>query len=78
MAKAAERTQVSQTQSAVLRQLGLTLTQPQRQLLELLKVPGNEICADCGARNPRWAAWDHGQSPKPIFTVVKAHAFSVH
>ncbi|KAM0790876.1 hypothetical protein ACM66B_004716 [Microbotryomycetes sp. NB124-2] len=32
----------------------------QRQLLELLKVPGNDACADCQARNPRWSAWNHG------------------
>ncbi|GAA6013654.1 hypothetical protein JCM10207_004804 [Rhodosporidiobolus poonsookiae] len=32
----------------------------QRQLLELLKLPGNEICADCKTRNPRWASWDQG------------------
>ncbi|ORY89134.1 hypothetical protein BCR35DRAFT_262791, partial [Leucosporidium creatinivorum] len=31
-----------------------------RQLLELLKLPGNDVCADCRSRNPRWASWDHG------------------
>ncbi|GJN92319.1 hypothetical protein Rhopal_005349-T1 [Rhodotorula paludigena] len=32
----------------------------QRQLLALLKEPGNDQCADCKARNPRWASWDQG------------------
>ncbi|BGP57294.1 hypothetical protein JCM8202_002871 [Rhodotorula sphaerocarpa] len=32
----------------------------QRQILALVKEPGNDQCADCRARNPRWAAWDHG------------------
>ncbi|KAM0747299.1 Arf GTPase activating protein, partial [Meredithblackwellia eburnea MCA 4105] len=31
-----------------------------RLLLELTKLPGNDVCADCRARNPRWAGWDHG------------------
>ncbi|GAA5980032.1 hypothetical protein JCM11641_008268 [Rhodosporidiobolus odoratus] len=32
----------------------------QRQLLALLKEPGNDVCADCKVRNPRWASWDQG------------------
>lgn len=32
----------------------------QRELLELLKVPGNSTCADCRANAPRWAAWNWG------------------
>ncbi|BGP34323.1 Protein gts1 [Rhodotorula toruloides] len=32
----------------------------QRQLLLLLKEPGNDECADCKARSPRWASWDQG------------------
>lgn len=32
----------------------------QRQLMELVKLPGNEICADCTGRNPRWASWSLG------------------
>ncbi|BGP10343.1 Protein gts1 [Rhodotorula toruloides] len=32
----------------------------QRQLQLLLKEPGNDECADCKARNPRWASWDQG------------------
>ncbi|POW13439.1 hypothetical protein PSHT_07688 [Puccinia striiformis] len=38
----------------------------QRILLELLKQPGNEVCADCKTRNPRWASWNLG-----IFICVK-------
>ncbi|GAA5826173.1 hypothetical protein JCM3770_003194 [Rhodotorula araucariae] len=37
-----------------------TADRNQRQLVALLKEPGNDQCADCKARNPRWAAWDHG------------------
>ncbi|CAO1618027.1 unnamed protein product [Sympodiomycopsis kandeliae] len=32
----------------------------QRQVLELSRQPGNEICADCGGRNPRWASHNLG------------------
>ncbi|CAO1632300.1 unnamed protein product [Parajaminaea phylloscopi] len=32
----------------------------QRQLLELAKVPGNDVCADCRGRNPRWASHNLG------------------
>ncbi|KAK4924806.1 UBA domain-containing protein 3 [Elasticomyces elasticus] len=33
----------------------------ERTLQELIKdVPGNAICADCGARNPGWASWSLG------------------
>lgn len=32
----------------------------QRQILALVKEPGNDQCADCRARNPRWASWDQG------------------
>ncbi|GAA5885154.1 hypothetical protein JCM16303_005877 [Sporobolomyces ruberrimus] len=38
----------------------------QRQLLELVKQPGNNQCADCKASNPRWASWDQG-----VFLCVK-------
>ncbi|KAI8882063.1 Arf GTPase activating protein [Backusella circina FSU 941] len=32
----------------------------ERTLNELLKNPGNDACADCGARNPRWASFSLG------------------
>ncbi|UZJ56180.1 hypothetical protein CBS101457_005500 [Exobasidium rhododendri] len=32
----------------------------QRQVLELSKAAGNETCADCGGRYPRWASWNLG------------------
>ncbi|MCJ1276300.1 hypothetical protein MMC21_004105 [Puttea exsequens] len=33
----------------------------ERALQELIKtVPGNDRCADCGARNPGWASWSLG------------------
>ncbi|CEH12232.1 ap-domain-containing protein [Ceraceosorus bombacis] len=31
-----------------------------RQLVQLLKEPGNDQCADCGGRSPRWASWNLG------------------
>ncbi|GAA5938699.1 uncharacterized protein JCM15063_004839 [Sporobolomyces koalae] len=38
----------------------------QRQVLELVKQPGNNQCADCRASSPRWASWDQG-----VFLCVK-------
>lgn len=32
----------------------------ERELQELLRVPGNNQCADCAARNPAWASWNLG------------------
>lgn len=32
----------------------------QRQLQELSRQPGNDTCADCGGRNPRWASHNLG------------------
>jgi hypothetical protein len=33
----------------------------ERTLQELIKnVPGNDRCADCGAKNPGWASWSLG------------------
>ncbi|KAI9302342.1 hypothetical protein BJ944DRAFT_251582 [Cunninghamella echinulata] len=32
----------------------------ERLLNELLKIPGNEYCADCRTRNPRWASYSLG------------------
>lgn len=29
----------------------------EQALKELLKVPGNDRCADCNAMNPGWASW---------------------
>ncbi|KAL1680623.1 hypothetical protein EV122DRAFT_171095, partial [Schizophyllum commune] len=43
----------------------------QRTLLELATLPGNDICADCKARNPRWASHNLG-----IFICV--HCASIH
>jgi len=37
-----------------------TTDRNQRQLVALLKEPGNDQCADCKSRNPRWASWDQG------------------
>ncbi|GAA6014346.1 hypothetical protein JCM11491_005050 [Sporobolomyces phaffii] len=38
----------------------------QRQVVELVKQPGNSQCADCKQPNPRWASWDQG-----VFLCVK-------
>ncbi|KAG9514255.1 ArfGap-domain-containing protein [Aureobasidium sp. EXF-3400] len=32
----------------------------ERMLHDLLKVPGNDRCADCAARNPAWSSWSLG------------------
>lgn len=32
----------------------------ERELQELLRLPGNGQCADCSARNPGWASWNLG------------------
>ncbi|KAH8101762.1 hypothetical protein BXZ70DRAFT_74502 [Cristinia sonorae] len=32
----------------------------QKQLLELAAQPGNDVCADCKARTPRWASYNLG------------------
>ncbi|KAI0080441.1 ArfGap-domain-containing protein [Panus rudis PR-1116 ss-1] len=32
----------------------------QKELLQLAQLPGNDICADCKARNPRWASYNLG------------------
>jgi hypothetical protein len=33
----------------------------ERTLQDLIKtVPGNDRCADCGAKNPGWASWSLG------------------
>ncbi|KAH6891754.1 hypothetical protein BKA70DRAFT_1408475 [Coprinopsis sp. MPI-PUGE-AT-0042] len=38
----------------------ITSDRNQRVLVELCTRPGNDICADCKARNPRWASWNLG------------------
>ncbi|EAU83907.2 hypothetical protein CC1G_10312 [Coprinopsis cinerea okayama7 len=38
----------------------LTSERNQKALLELCTKPGNDICADCKARNPRWTSWNLG------------------
>ncbi|KAI7867680.1 hypothetical protein BDF14DRAFT_1684770, partial [Spinellus fusiger] len=32
----------------------------ERILADLLKVPGNDYCADCTAKNPRWVSYSLG------------------
>ncbi|KAG9547755.1 hypothetical protein KCU77_g20690, partial [Aureobasidium melanogenum] len=32
----------------------------ERMLQDLLKVPGNDRCADCAAKNPAWSSWSLG------------------
>lgn len=38
----------------------ITAERSQRALLELVNQPGNDVCADCKARNPRWASHNLG------------------
>ncbi|RPD54233.1 ArfGap-domain-containing protein [Lentinus tigrinus ALCF2SS1-7] len=38
----------------------ITAERNQRMLLELASQPGNDICADCKTRNPRWASYNLG------------------
>ncbi|KAF8065075.1 hypothetical protein FPV67DRAFT_168049 [Lyophyllum atratum] len=38
----------------------ITVERNQKTLLELVAKPGNDICADCKARNPRWASHSLG------------------
>ncbi|KAF9467205.1 hypothetical protein BDZ94DRAFT_60057 [Collybia nuda] len=38
----------------------ITIERNQKTLLELVVKPGNDICADCKARNPRWASHNLG------------------
>ncbi|EXJ78666.1 hypothetical protein A1O1_09067 [Capronia coronata CBS 617.96] len=37
-----------------------TQARNERELHELLRLPGNSQCADCGASNPAWASWNLG------------------
>ncbi|XP_022905374.1 arf-GAP with dual PH domain-containing protein 1-like [Onthophagus taurus] len=32
----------------------------EKELLKLLKAPGNSFCADCGSKNPEWASYNIG------------------
>ncbi|PQE04773.1 UBA TS-N domain-containing protein [Rutstroemia sp. NJR-2017a BBW] len=36
------------------------LARNEMALQELVKLPGNNVCADCQARNPGWASWSLG------------------
>ncbi|KAJ3557622.1 hypothetical protein NM688_g1380 [Phlebia brevispora] len=38
----------------------ITAERNQRTLLELVNLPGNDVCADCKARAPRWASYNIG------------------
>ncbi|PFH51164.1 hypothetical protein AMATHDRAFT_59666 [Amanita thiersii Skay4041] len=38
----------------------ITIERNQRTLLELASKPGNDVCADCKSRNPRWASHNLG------------------
>ncbi|KAG6877136.1 hypothetical protein C0993_010057 [Termitomyces sp. T159_Od127] len=38
----------------------ITIERNQKTLAELVSQPGNDICADCKARNPRWASYNLG------------------
>ncbi|KAK7683738.1 hypothetical protein QCA50_013114 [Cerrena zonata] len=38
----------------------ITSERNQRTLLELTALPGNDICADCKAKHPRWASYSLG------------------
>ncbi|KAF9515958.1 hypothetical protein BS47DRAFT_732405 [Hydnum rufescens UP504] len=51
--------------------MALRADKHQRILAELLTRPGNDICADCRSRAPRWAAWNIG-----VFLCV--HCASIH
>ncbi|KDN47621.1 hypothetical protein RSAG8_03411, partial [Rhizoctonia solani AG-8 WAC10335] len=37
-----------------------TAERHQRILQELVQLPGNEVCADCKSRAPRWSSWNLG------------------
>ena len=37
-----------------------TQARNERELHQLLSVPGNSQCADCAAQNPSWASWSLG------------------
>ncbi|KAI0705611.1 hypothetical protein C8Q76DRAFT_630669, partial [Earliella scabrosa] len=49
----------------------ITAERNQRTLMELVTQPGNDVCADCKNRNPRWASYNLG-----IFICV--HCASIH
>ncbi|PHZ10184.1 Arf GTPase activating protein [Rhizopus microsporus ATCC 52813] len=42
------------------RQSKTTQERHERILNELVKMPGNDLCADCGTKNPRWASYSLG------------------
>ncbi|KAI0752881.1 putative GTPase activating protein for Arf-domain-containing protein [Daedaleopsis nitida] len=49
----------------------ITAERNQRTVTELATQPGNDVCADCKSRNPRWASYNLG-----IFICV--HCASIH
>ncbi|KAJ7130313.1 hypothetical protein C8R44DRAFT_613539 [Mycena epipterygia] len=38
----------------------ITIERNQRTLLDLVAQPGNDVCADCKVKNPRWASHSLG------------------
>ncbi|KAF9453317.1 ArfGap-domain-containing protein [Macrolepiota fuliginosa MF-IS2] len=50
----------SQTMSTSSGTNKLATERNQRIVLELVSVPGNDVCADCKTRNPRWASYNLG------------------
>ncbi|ORX52358.1 Arf GTPase activating protein [Hesseltinella vesiculosa] len=52
------------------RQTKATQDRHERILNDLLKIPGNEYCADCRSRNPRWASHSLG-----VFLCVRCAGF---
>ncbi|KYK70160.1 putative Arf GTPase activator [Toxoplasma gondii TgCatPRC2] len=43
-------------------------------LQEVLSRAGNKLCADCGAKHPRWASVNLGESRSACFSLVSVAA----